>query len=87
MTGAAVLPILPPVRRALTVLSVGAWTVAGLLASASAGGCAMCRSYVSSDADPMAKGLDTGILFLMAMPFLLAGAIGGGVYLSRRQSA
>lgn len=44
----------------------------------------MCKTAVSSVDDPMAAGLNTGILMLVAMPFALVGAVGMGVYLARR---
>ncbi len=34
--------------------------------------------------DPFVKGLNTGIYFLIAMPFLLAGTVGGILYLAHR---
>jgi hypothetical protein len=44
----------------------------------------MCKTVVSSVDDPMARGLNWGILLLFAMPFSLVGAFGGGFYLARR---
>ena len=36
--------------------------------------------------DPIAKGLNWSILFLMAMPFTVFGVIGGTVYLQYRRA-
>ncbi len=44
----------------------------------------MCRTTVSSVDDPFTQGLNTGILFLMAMPFTLVGAVGGVIWMARR---
>lgn len=42
--------------------------------------CAMCRASVESsngeDQDTIANGLNKGILYLMAVPYILAGGIG-----------
>ncbi len=44
----------------------------------------MCRTAVSSVDDPFSKGLNAGILFLLAMPFTLAGSVGGVLWLAHR---
>jgi len=50
-------------------------------------GCAMCKTAVGGPDDPLARGLNVSILFLMSMPFLLAGSVGGWFfYLYRRSS-
>lgn len=41
-----------------------------------AGGCSMCKTYVSDPADPMARSLNAGILLLFSMPFILVGILG-----------
>jgi len=38
--------------------------------------CAMCRAVVESGGKDIAKGINTGILYLMAIPYILV-AIGG----------
>ena len=40
----------------------------------------MCRTAVSSVDDPMSKGMNMGILFLLAMPFTVVGSIGAGIW-------
>ncbi len=68
------------VRGILTFLSAG---LLPLLAPLSAAACAVCG--LDSSADPMGRGLSDGVIFLMAMPFTIAGAIGAGVvYMHRR---
>jgi hypothetical protein len=41
--------------------------------------CAMCKAVVESGDNSMAKGLNNGILYLMAMPYLLV-VLGGFVF-------
>lgn len=48
--------------------------------------CAMCRAVLESDADgSTAEGINNGILYLMAFPYLLVGVIGYMIYKSRQK--
>lgn len=48
-------------------------------------GCAMCRTALSGPQDPLAMGLNTSILFLMSMPFVLVASVGAWLtYMFRR---
>jgi hypothetical protein len=47
-----------------------------LLVPAIAGACAVCGTGPGIAGDPTARGFYWGILFLMAMPFAVAGSIG-----------
>lgn len=43
--------------------------------------CAMCRAVLESgDDQEVAKGLNNGIIYLMAVPYVLIGALGYIVY-------
>ena len=43
--------------------------------------CAMCRAQLESmDDNSMAEGINNGIVFLMAMPYILLGLVGYFVY-------
>lgn len=43
--------------------------------------CSMCRAVLESDADKStAKGINNGIVFLMAFPYLLIGGLGYYIY-------
>lgn len=43
--------------------------------------CAMCRAVLESEGDQgLAKGVNNGILFLMAVPYILVGGIGYLIY-------
>ncbi|MCH8533662.1 MAG: hypothetical protein LAT51_01210 [Flavobacteriaceae bacterium] len=43
--------------------------------------CSMCRAVLESDADKStAKGINNGIVFLMAFPYLLVGGLGYYIY-------
>ena len=63
------------------------WRIAGLatlmaLLPAAAWACAVC--FEGDDA--LARGLNTSILFLMAMPFTIFGAIFGAVYFTQKRA-
>ena len=45
----------------------------------------MCRTTVSSVDDPMSKGLNAGILFLLALPFTLVGSLAAGIWWAQRR--
>lgn len=48
--------------------------------------CSMCRAVLESDTDQSAaKGINNGIVYLMAFPYLLVGGVFYAVYRSRRQ--
>ncbi|MFO7702918.1 hypothetical protein [Psychroflexus maritimus] len=43
--------------------------------------CSMCRAVLESEADQStAEGINNGILFLMAFPYLLIGGLGYYIY-------
>ena len=49
--------------------------------------CSMCRAVLESDADgATAEGINQGILYLMAFPYLLVGVIAYFIYKSRKQA-
>lgn len=49
--------------------------------------CAMCRAVLESDpAGAAAEGINNGILYLMAFPYLMVGVIGYFIYKSRQKS-
>lgn len=62
-------------RTVLALLALGA-AAALVLAAGPAQACAVC-GLDSTAGDPMARGFYWGILFLGAMPFSIAGAVGG----------
>jgi hypothetical protein len=75
--------------------SGGAWLLlsaivgVGLLTLPSdllAQGCAMCKTAVGGPEDPLARGLNVSILFLLSMPFLLTGSVGGWFFYMYRRS-
>jgi hypothetical protein len=49
-------------------------------------GCAMCKTAVGGAEDPLARGLNVSILFLVSMPFVLAGSVGGWFFYMYRRS-
>ena len=64
------------------------WLLAGAAAvgvmlsfpgSALAQGCAMCSTLVGGPGDPLGRGMNTSILFLMAMPFAMTGSVGAWI--------
>lgn len=45
--------------------------------------CAMCRAVLESEADPsQAKGVNNGIVYLMAIPYILIAALGFYIFKS-----
>jgi hypothetical protein len=48
-------------------------------------GCAMCKTIGGAE-DPLARGLNVSILFLVSMPFFLLGSVGGWFYYLYRRS-
>ncbi len=49
--------------------------------------CSMCRAVLETDADgSKAEGINQGILYLMAFPYLLVGVIAYFIYKSRKQA-
>jgi len=50
-------------------------------------GCAMCATYLDGT-DPRSDAFKTSILFLMSMPFLVVGTVGGWIlWMYRRKPA
>ncbi|HEA29843.1 hypothetical protein LCGC14_2279870 [marine sediment metagenome] len=48
--------------------------------------CAMCRAVLQSEADnSMAKGVNNGIIYLMAIPYILVGGLIWYIYKSRKK--
>ncbi len=49
--------------------------------------CAMCRAVLESEGnEETAKGINNGIVYLMAFPYLLVGTIGVFIYRSRKKA-
>jgi hypothetical protein len=50
--------------------------------------CAMCRAVLESEANTAAaEGINDGIVYLMAIPYLLIGGIGFAIYRKMRKEA
>lgn len=48
--------------------------------------CSMCRAVLESGADQSAaEGINNGIMYLMAFPYILIGGIGYFIYRSRKK--
>lgn len=57
-----------------------------LIVSTADAQCSMCRAVLESDTDQSAaKGINNGIVYLMAFPYLLVGGVFYAVYRNRRQ--
>ncbi|PHQ31154.1 hypothetical protein [Leeuwenhoekiella nanhaiensis] len=68
-------------RFSLTVLFL-------LLSFAMQAQCAMCRAVLESETDnSMAEGVNNGIVYLAAIPYLLMGGLIYFIYRSRRKSS
>jgi hypothetical protein len=67
---------------ALTILAIDLLVPAQSFAQ----GCAMCATYLNGT-DPRSDAFKTSILFLMTMPFLIVGTVGGWIlWMYRRKS-
>jgi len=50
--------------------------------------CAMCRAVLESEGNQsVAKGINNGIVYLMAIPYVLIAAIGIAIYRKMRKEA
>ena len=72
--------------RLLPVLGAVLATVPLAVTRAAAQGCAMCGSSVTPD-DPLAGALNTSVLFLMAAPYTLVGAVALWLFVQHRRRA
>lgn len=74
-------------KKASLLLAMGS-AAESLLVPAAARACAVCGTGPGVVGDPTARGFYWGILFLMALPFAVAGSIGAWlVYRTWRASA
>jgi len=64
------------IRKGLTRISGLIVSLLALRSDAMAQGCAMCRTALGSEDDPLARGFNHSILFLMSTPYLVVGSIG-----------
>jgi len=48
-------------------------------------GCAMCRTTLAGSDDPLVGAINASVIFLMSMPYLIVGSIGGWMYLTVRR--
>ena len=48
--------------------------------------CAMCKAVVESGGEEMAEGINSGITYLMAFPYLLVGALGYFLYRYKKRT-
>ena len=62
--------------------SIGILT--GLDGDAWAQGCAMCRTALGSEDDPLARGFYWSVLFMVSAPYLVIGSIGGWLFYRHR---
>jgi hypothetical protein len=69
---------------ALTFAILLALGALGIPAEAFAQGCAMCKTSLGTD-DPLAQAMNISVLFLMAMPYVVVGTVGGWIYLASRR--
>jgi len=71
-------------RRIGMVLAV-AWT--GFLASPEIfAQCAMCRTALNGDQDPLAKAISISVAFMVSMPFMVVASIAGWIVMSIRKA-
>ncbi|TPV35837.1 hypothetical protein FJ651_02665 [Paucihalobacter ruber] len=63
------------------VLKIALFLIILLASTASQAQCAMCRAVLESEADTsIAEGVNNGIVYLMAIPYILVGGIAFFLY-------
>ena len=72
-------------ERLSRALVLGLCLVLALPESVLAQGCAMCRTTLQGQDDPLVGALNTSVIFLMSMPYLIVGTVSGWMYLSVRR--
>jgi len=55
-------------------------------APALAQGCAMCRTAVEGQDDPLTRGLSRSVLFMVSMPFAVFFSAAGWLYVTHRRA-
>jgi len=75
-----------PIQRAVSALLVVALAA---VAAEAAAQCVMCKAVAedSAEANGLGRGLNTGILYLMAVPYVLLGVFGYLWYRNRKRAA
>lgn len=77
------------IRKFIFISSLAIFLLAST-AGSSLAQCALCKSTAESslkEGSTQAKGLNTGILYLLVMPYILVGGIGYWWYVQRKKQA
>ena len=77
----------PRTTRSLTVAALGlvASAATSWPAQALAQGCAMCKTALEGQNDPLADAINVSVLFMMAMPYAIVGTVGAWIYWNARR--
>ena len=68
----------PTYRRFAPGIALAVFALITLLGGeAAAQGCAMCKTAIGGAEDPLARGINASIFFMMGVPFALFAAVGG----------
>jgi hypothetical protein len=67
------------------IFTAPALAILAVLVPATAHACPGCAEAVAGDKAGLAAGFNYSIIGLMAMPFLIAGTIGGAIYRAYRR--
>ena len=74
------------VRRIVVVTAAAACAIVALSGpDALAQGCAMCRTAVEGQNDPLTRGISLSVIFMVSMPFAIFTTIAGWLYISHRR--
>ena len=80
------LAIHPLMKRFVKIILVLVFLLAFAKVYEAQAQCAMCRAVLESEADnSTAKGINNGIVYLMAIPYILVGGVLYAVYVSRKK--
>lgn len=71
--------------RAAAALAV-AWTALLVSPGSFAQGCAMCRTALNGDQDPLARAISLSAVFMLSMPFMIFASIAGWIVITIRRA-
>jgi hypothetical protein len=74
-----------PYRAAALLFVTVAVTLAASASDALAQGCAMCRTALEGQSDPLTEAFNVSSLFLMATPYTVVATVGAWIVLAGRR--
>jgi len=78
--------ILGSVARRMGMALAVAWTAILAAPDSLAQGCAMCRTTLEGEQDPLGRAISLSAIFMVFMPFMVVASIAGWIALSQRRA-